>query len=71
MLHVIDYITIYGYPMNYDGSRGENFSKLKIKGNAKLTNKEKDALSFDISRRISKKDIVDYISKIYHQNNRQ
>ena len=55
--------------MNYDGSRGENFGKLKIKYNAKVTNKEKDALSFDTSWRISKEDSVDHIYSIYYQNN--
>ena len=55
--------------MNYDGSRGENFSKLKIKNNAKLNNKDKDILNFDISRRISEGDIVGRISTIYYQNN--
>ena len=45
------------------------FGKLKIKDNVKLTNKEKDTLNFDISRKISEKDIVDHLSTIYHQNN--
>ena len=31
MLHVVDYITKHSCPMNYDGSRGENFGKIKIK----------------------------------------
>ena len=68
MLHVVDYITRHGCPMNYDGSRGENFGKLKIKDNAKLTNKQKDTLNFDISRRISEEDVVDQISTVYHTN---
>ena len=71
MLHIIDCITKHGYLVNYDGSRGENFGKLEMKDNAKLTNKEKDALSFDISRRISEEDIIDHISTIYYQNNGQ
>ena len=33
VLHVIDYITIHGCPMNYDGSRGESFGTFKIKDN--------------------------------------
>ena len=33
MLHIFDYITHYGCPMNYDGSRGETFGKLKTKYN--------------------------------------
>ena len=45
MLHVVDYITRHRFPMNYDGSCGENFGKLKIKGNAKFTNKQKDTLN--------------------------
>ena len=39
MLHFVDYIQRHGCPINYDGSRGENFGKLKIKDNARLTNK--------------------------------
>ena len=31
MLHVVDYIARHGCPMNYDGSRGKSFGKLKIK----------------------------------------
>ena len=69
MLHAIDYITRHGSSINYYGLRGENFGKLKIKDDAKLTNKEKDILNFDISRRISEEDIVDHISTIYYQNN--
>ena len=34
--------------MNYDGSCGENSGKLKIKDIAKLTNKQKHTLNFDI-----------------------
>ena len=64
MIHVVDYITRYGCLMNYDGLRGENFGKLKMKDTAKLTNKQKDTLMFDISRRNSEEDIVDEISII-------
>ena len=39
MLHICDYIERHGSPLNYDGSRGENFGKVKVKDNAKLTNK--------------------------------
>ena len=41
MLHLCDYIQRHGSPLNYDGSRGENFGKVKIKDNAKLTRKDK------------------------------
>ena len=68
MLHIVDYIKRHGCPMNYDGSRGENFGKLKIKDNAQLTNKQKETLNFDISRRISEEDIVDEICTVYYQN---
>ena len=68
MLHVVDYIERHGCPMNYDGSRGENFGKLKIKDNARLTNKQKDTLNFDIGRRISEEDVVDQVSSVYHNN---
>ena len=53
MLHIYDYIKRHGSPLNYDGSRGENFGKIKIKDNAKLTRKQKGAFNFDIGRRIS------------------
>ena len=42
MLHVINYVSRHGCPMNYDGSSSENFGKLKIKDSVKLTNKKKD-----------------------------
>ena len=61
MLHIIDNISRYGCQINYDGSAGENFGKLKIKDNTKLTNKEKDTMNFDISCRISEEDNVDHI----------
>ena len=68
MLHIVDYIIRREYLMNYNGSRGENVGKLKIKDNAKLTNKQKDVLNFDISRRISEEGIVDNIPTVYYQN---
>ena len=66
MLHIVDYIIIHGCPMNYDDSCGDNFGKLKIKDNTKLTNKQKDAVNFDINRRISEKDTVNAISTVYY-----
>ena len=69
MLHLCDYIQRHGSPLNYDGSRGENFGKVKIKDNAKLTRKEKVVLNFDIGRRISEEDVIDNASDIYHQKN--
>ena len=39
MLHVCDYTKRHGCSMNHDGSRGEMYGKLKIKYDAKLTNK--------------------------------
>ena len=48
MIHVCDYIEIYGRPINYDGSQGEHFGKLKTKDNTKLINKQKDILNFNI-----------------------
>ena len=68
MLHIVDYIKRHGCPVNYDGSRGENYGKLKIKDNAQLTNKRKETLNYDIAKRISEEDIVDQISTIYFQN---
>ena len=67
-LHVVDYIIINSCSMNYDGSRGENFGKLKIKDSAKTANKQTYILNFDISKRISKEDIVDFILIVYYQN---
>ena len=54
--------------MNYDGSRDENFGKLKIKDSAKTANKQTYILNFDISKRIIKEDIVDFILIVYYQN---
>ena len=69
MLHITHYIERHGCPMNYDGGRGENFGKIKIKDNAKLTNKQKDTLNFDIGRRISEEDVIDQVSNVYFQRN--
>ena len=41
MLHVCDSIERHECPMNYDGSRGDTFGKLKMKNNAKLNNFKK------------------------------
>ena len=68
MLHICNYITRHGSPLNFDGGRGENFGKVKIKDNAKLTNKQKITLNFDISRRICEEDIVDQASNVYFVN---
>ena len=54
--------------MNYDGSRGENFGKLKIKDNAKLTNKQKGTLNVDIGRRISEEHVIDQVSNVCYSN---
>ena len=64
MLHVIDCIIRYGCPMNNDGSMVENL-------NAKVTNKVKDTLNFDINFRIAENDIVYTISTICYHNNGQ
>ena len=69
MLHICDYIQRHGSPLNYDGSRGENFGKVKVKDNAKLTNKNKDTLNLDIGKRIAEEDIINQASVIYHNNN--
>ena len=68
MLHTIDTIQRHGAPINYDGSRGENFGKILIKDNAKLTNKQRDTLNFDIGRRLSEENIVNKASTIYYEN---
>ena len=41
---------------------------MKIEDNAQLTNKQKESLNFDISRRISEEDILDEICTVYYQN---
>ena len=68
MLHVCDYIQRHGSPLNDDGSRGENFGKVKIKDNAKLTRKQKGAFNFDIGRRICEEDLIDNASSIFQRN---
>lgn len=68
MLHVCDYIKRHGSPLNYDGSRGKNSGKIKIKDNAKTTNKQKQTFKFDIGRRISEEDVIDNASNISQQN---
>ena len=49
-------------------SQGENFGKLNIKDSAKLANKQKDNLNFDIGRRILEEDVIDQASNNYFQN---
>ena len=67
MLHIVDYIKRHGCPMNYDGSRGENIGKTKIKDNAKRTNQQKHTLHYDIGKRISECDIVDHVSTSFFE----
>lgn len=68
MLHVCDFIMRHGSPLNCDGSRGEYFGKTKIKDNAQKTNKQRDTLNFDISRRIAEEDVMDSAASIYYRN---
>ena len=68
MIHIVEYITRYGRPMNYDGCRGEKFGKLKIKDNYKFPNKDKETHNYDIGCRMSEQDIVDQISTVSFQN---
>ena len=70
MVYFFDYIKRHGTPLNYDGSRGESFGKIKIKNNAKLNRKQKGAFNFDIDRRISDEDIIDNASNIFQHNKR-
>lgn len=68
MLHTVDYIRRFGAPSNWDGSRAEHFGKVIVKDNARLTNKQRDTLNFDISRRVCETDIIDEVSRIYYEN---
>ena len=54
--------------MNYDGSRGENFGRLKIKGDTKFTNEQKGTLNFDISRQIPEEHVIDQVPHVYYNN---
>ena len=54
--------------MKYDGWRGENLGRPKIKDNDKLTNNKKRALNFDIGSCISEEDAVNKTLSIYFQN---
>ena len=65
MLHLVDYIRRHGAPSNWDGSRPEYFGKELVKDHAQLTNKQKETLNFDISKRICETDIIDEISRVY------
>ena len=69
MLHLVDYIIRHGAPSNWDGSRPEYFGKELVKDNAQLTNKQKDSLNFDISKRICEADIIDEISRVFFTQN--
>ena len=54
--------------MNYDGSKGANFGKIKIKDNAKLANKQNLTLNFDFGGRISEEDVINKASSVYFYN---
>ena len=69
MLHLCAYIQRHGSPLNYNGSRGEDFGKVKIKDNAKLIRKQKGVFNFDIGHRISEEGIIDNASNIFQPNN--
>ena len=56
MLHIVDYIIRYERPMNYDGCRGENFGKLKIKKNSNLPNTDKETKTMTL--------VAEYLSRI-------
>jgi hypothetical protein len=71
MLHITDYIQRFGSPLNFDGGRGENFGKVKIKENARRTNKDRNCINFDIGTRISEEDVIDEASSLFYQNNRR
>ena len=71
MLHLIDYIKRHGAPNNWDGSRPEHFGKVFVKDHAKMTNRQRDTLNFDISKRICETTIVDEISRVYYCRNKR
>ena len=71
MLHMVDYIKRFGAPSNWDGSRGEHFGKTLVKDNAKLTNRRKETLNYDISRRVCEGSIIDRSCRLYFEGNRK
>ena len=68
MLHIVDYIKRFGAPSNWDGSRGEHFGKTLVKDNAKLTNRRKETLNYDISRRVSEGSVIDRSCRLHFEN---
>jgi hypothetical protein len=69
MLHIPEYISLFGAPSNVDGSRGEHHGKTLIKDNAKNTNKQRDTMNFDIARRLAEDKLVDQLSILYFNSN--
>ncbi len=65
ILHITDYIKRFGAPSNWDGSRGEHHGKVLVKDNAKLTNRRKETLNYDISRRVYESNVMDDTCRIY------
>ena len=65
MLHVCDFIKQYSPPLDYDGSRGEQFGKMKIKDNTRISNKQKLTFNFDIGHRINDGGVIDNPLKIF------
>ena len=69
MLHLVDYIIRHGAPSNWDGSRPEYFGKVLVKDHAQSTNKQKETLNFDISKRICESEIIDEVSRVFFVQN--
>ena len=67
MLHLTDYAIWHGWPMDYDGLRGDNSCEFMIKDNTQSTSKAKCTLNFDVRRRIGEENVANQVSSTYFQ----
>ena len=64
LLHLCDIIRRHGAPCNIDGSRGEFMGKVLVKDNAKLTNKNRLSLSYDIALRYAEGRCINRLDQV-------
>ena len=62
--HIADIMRRHGVPSNIDGSRGEYFGLIFVKNHAKLTNKDRDTLSLDISTRYAETKCMEKLNEL-------
>ena len=65
--HIADIMRQHGVPSNIDGSCGEYFGLIFVKNHAKLTNKDRDTLSLDISTRYADTKCMEKLNELQEE----